>query len=81
MQSPDWLMQCNPKTLHRVTTTQSQVMNTADTIAEREQYSWGFFLVDDDEPRVPEPDPMSSAQSRRAWRTPNPGQWGLPAIA
>jgi hypothetical protein len=48
-------------------------MNTAEAIAQRDAYNWAGWLVDDDEPRVPEPDPMSSAQSRRAWRSPGPG--------
>ena len=46
-----------------------------------DQYSYPIWLVDDDEPRVPEPDPMSSAQARRAWRTPGPGFKVLPATA
>jgi hypothetical protein len=28
----------------------------------------GWNIADDDLPNIPEPDPMSSAQSRRAWR-------------
>ena len=28
----------------------------------------GWNLADDDRPRPPEPDPLSSAQARRAWR-------------
>ena len=40
---------------------------------QRLQYSYGSWQVDDDEPRIPgEPDPMASAQARRAWRTPTP---------
>jgi hypothetical protein len=33
--------------------------------------SWicgGWNLADDDCPRIPEPDPMASAQARRFWR-------------
>ena len=36
----------------------------------REQWTWGGWnlATDDDAPRPPEPSPMASAQSRRAWR-------------
>ena len=35
----------------------------------RETWVWGGWnLTDDDTPHPPEPDPLASAQSRRAWR-------------
>ena len=43
---------------------------------QRDQYTYPIWRCDDDDlPLVPgaEPDPMSSAQSRRAWRAPGPG--------
>jgi hypothetical protein len=40
----------------------------------------GWSFADDDVPKWPEPDPLSSAQSRRYWRACEPaGQVHMPA--
>jgi hypothetical protein len=42
----------------------------AEAISYREHLRWAGWQdpTDDDVPRVPEPDPLTSAQARRAWR-------------
>jgi hypothetical protein len=43
--------------------------------ADDRRESWicgGWNLADDDCPRIPEPDPMSSAQARRFWKQSTP---------
>lgn len=47
------------------------MINFSDDQIRRESWicgGWNVGTVDDDCPRIPEPDPMSSAQARRFWR-------------
>lgn len=49
------------------------VITFTDSDVRRECYILGGWnLADDDIPRRPEPDPMCSAQARRAWRECSP---------